>query len=270
MKRNVRRETLAIVAVLLIGAATASAAPITLGQWNFNELGTAYAATNGPWVQTVSTPEATVTTMTDNSLDHLQADDTRDASPGGIGSPGLLLGLSSTGVAIVDANTPGAPVSTVDYLLFDLTANQNNLNLTSLSFKVGQSVAANQHGSGTIAQNVTYVQVFYSTDGTNFSAVGAEQQALLNIADGLAKFSGMQTYTVDLTSIADLSSGQTVNFRIGITDNRGGASTSMASYWDDFQIDGEVVVPEPTTLALFGLAAGGLMARRRYGRSSSI
>jgi len=270
MKCITRSEILTSVAVLLMIAASASASPITLGRWNFNELGTTYAATSGPWVQSVSVPEATVTTMTDNSLDHLQADDTRDGSPGGIGSPGLLLGLSSTGIATVDANTPGAPVSSVDYLTFDITANQNYLNLTSLSFKLGQSVSANQHASGTIARNATYVQVFYSTDGINFNAVGAEQQAILNIADGLAKFSGMQTYSVDLTSIADLNSGQAVDFRIGITDNRGGASTSMASYWDDFQIDGEVLVPEPASFFLLGLTAAGLAACRRHGRASSV
>lgn len=262
MKRILQSASLATTVVMLMGAATASASPITLGRWDFNELGTAYAATNGPWVQSASAPEATVTTMTDVSLDFLEANDTRDASPGGIGSPGLLLGMSSTGIAPVDPITPAAPVSTVDYLTFDLTANQNYLNLTSLSFKLGQSVGANQN-TATITQNATNVQAFYSTDGTNFNPVGAQQQAVLDISDGLAKFSGMQTFTVDLTSIAALSSGQTVNFRLGITDTRGGGTTNMGSYWDDFEIQGEAGIPEPASLVLFGLAVAGLMATRR-------
>ncbi len=72
-------------------------------------------------------------------------------------------------------------------------------------------------------------------------------------------------YDIDLSGLTGgnvLAAGQTVTFRLDLAGGTG--ASGHHQYVDNIAISGSIVaVPEPTSLAIFGLAGLGLMVRRR-------
>lgn len=273
MQRSMKNVALAAAAVLTMGAASASAA--TLGEWNFSEFTTtdaAWPAAPGPYANTASDPAASVTTLSNVGAGALEALRTRDSTAVTLSSHALLIGAgniahnSGTGTSPIAAT----PVSTDDYLGFTLTANQNDLGLSDLSFDLGTSVGANTNATnaqGTFENLTTNVQVFYSIDsGTTFAAIGALHQSIADNsatgANNAGVFTGMNNFNVDLSSLPLLDTTETIEFRLAFGDNRGGGSNVMGHYVDNVIIEG-AVIPEPGSLALAGIAGLGMLARRR-------
>lgn len=255
---------LAASAVLMTGAPSASGA--VLGLWDFREFTTNYDPAPGPYSNYAVSAAGSVTSLSNVGAASLQADTTRDTTAAPLGSFTLLIaagGLASTS----GSNVPPPPVSTTDYLGFTLTAFQDNLELTEFSFDLGTSIGANTNtttsGGVEFTTLETNVQLFASTDGgTTFNAIGPVLESIADNANNTGAFTGMNPFSVDLSSLAALDTSESIEFRMAFTDNRGGNTGTMGHYLDNVSIEGNVI-PEPGSLALAGIAGLGLLARRR-------
>ncbi len=255
---------MAASAVLMTGAASASGAE--LGLWDFREFTTNYIAAPGPYNNYAISPSGSVSQLSNVGAGALEADTTRDSTAASLGSFTLLIGAGNL-ASTSGSNVPPAPVSSTDYLGFTVTAFQDNLDLTEFSFDLGTSIGANTNSTntaGVVFDNLeTNVQLFFSTDGgTTFNAIGPLHESIADNAANAGAFTGLNAFSVDLSSLASLNTSEGIEFRMAFTDNRGGGSTSMAHYLDNVSIAG-AVVPEPGSLALAGIAGLGLLARRR-------
>ncbi len=71
--------------------------------------------------------------------------------------------------------------------------------------------------------------------------------------------------TFDLTSLADITSGNNVVFRFYGDNGTGGDSTfGRELFIDDITLDGIVVIPEPSSLLLIMIGLGSLLLLRRH------
>lgn len=255
----------AVTAVLFAGAGTASADQ--LGLWDFREFTTNYVAAPGPYQNYASSSLGSVTTMVNVGAGALEADTTRDSTGASIGSFGLLVGAGNL-ASTSGSNVPPAPVSSTDYLGFTVTADQDGLVLGEFTFSLGTSAGANTNAtSGDPPVDYTTLetnaQLFFSTNGgTTFSSIGPLLESIADNAANDGTFTGMNPFTVDLSSLSPLGLGESIEFRLGLSDNRGGGTTTMGHYFDNFALSGSPI-PEPTSLGLLAVAGAGLLARRR-------
>jgi hypothetical protein len=197
-------------------------------------------------------------------LPALAADTTRDSTNASLGSAGLLIAAGGT-ASTSGSNVPPPPTPSDDYLGFTVTAT-DTLFFTDFSFDLGTSIGADTNSTNADGVEFTTletnVQLFASTDGgTTFNPVGGLIESIADNANNAGAFTGLNPYSIDLSSLAALDSGDSVEFRLGFSDNRGGGTTSMGSYLDNVMLEG--VIPEPTSIGLLGLAGTGLLVRRR-------
>lgn len=255
-----------LIPPMVAGLAWLATAPllpgVVLALYDFSEftaaMTTAYtnvtATPYSPYVNQASSVLATPTGLANVSLDALAAAKTRDNTAVELGSPTLLMAAGGMGLT--------SPASTSDYLQTTLTAAAPVVYLTAFAFDLGTSAGANTNASG-VTTVETRAQLYCSTDGgSSFATIGPLHESIADNAANTGVFTGMNTYTVDLTSLAPLTSGQSIVFRLGFGDNRGSATTAVGHYLDNVTING---VPEPAA-GLLALAAGGIaLLRRRRG-----
>lgn len=259
-RKNLCLTALAASAVL-VGTHAASAD--VLANYDFSEFTTNYTAAPGPYANTASSSLGAATGLTNVGAGALQADTTRDTTSASLGSFTLLIGAGNL-ASTSGSNVPPPPVSTTDYLGFTLTSGQNDLDLSDFSFDLGTSAGANTNAtSGGVAFTTleTNAQLFFSTDGSTFNAIGGLVESIADNANNEGAFTGLNSYSVDLSSLDFLDAGETIEFRLAFTDNRGGSTSTMGHYLDNVMLEG--VIPEPTSIGLLGLAGAGLLVRRR-------
>lgn len=136
------------------------------------------------------------------------------------------------------------------------------LDLTSLTYKFGGS------NSGTSSTSYTAnSSLYYSLD--NFATAGTLVDSTSNSAITLAANNVINlgySANMDLSSIAGLTSSETIAFRIVFTDTS--VSGNVALRVDDIALTGAVVstIPEPSTYAIvagaFTLGLAGVRRRR--------
>lgn len=146
-----------------------------------------------------------------------------------------------------------SPVSTDDYYQFTVAGTGGNtIDPTSLTFDWQGWVHS---ATGTVT--FTY-QLFASTDGSTFSAVGsAGSKTITNPLAGVDTVTAVTTENIDLTSLAAAGS---YTFRIALGDNS--SSNKKGNFFQAIQLNAEVTpAPEPASLMLMGL--GGLMIAKR-------
>ena len=109
----------------------------------------------------------------------------------------------------------------------------------------------------------------YSTDGINFTTALNDYAVLLNGGAPNASWSSVggrqaaYTTTVDLSSIVGLDNAATLTFRLISQVSPAATGTSRV---DNFLVEGsDLIIPEPTTLALAGLGVIGILTARRRG-----
>jgi hypothetical protein len=247
MKMTIRGISSVVAAsVLSVGLATASASVVA--QYNFEEFtSTTYASAPPPYLNSASSSLGTATDLTSVGLSSLQAERTRDATNVPLDSFALLVGAGSV--------RSGDPVSTDDYLGFTVSAD-GPLMFTEFSFDFGASSGTTSTVSAQIPHNAS-AQLFYSVNSGDFLPIGARQDRHAPYEE----FTGMINSSIDLSSLPTLSAGDTVEFRLGLSNDRGSATTNVGIYLDNVMLEG--VIPEPGALSLLGLAGLGLLARRR-------
>jgi hypothetical protein len=149
------------------------------------------------------------------------------------------------------ANTvQGTPGTNTDYYGFTVSGiGGGQIDPSELSFD--WTVSTNQDGGGIISN----YEVFASADGGAFSSVGS---------GGPISVTGLRTFlrpavteSLDLSALAPASSYE---FRIALGDNSG--ANSKATWLQGIRLQGDVV-PEPSTLAIWGLGLLGLIGWRR-------
>lgn len=269
-------------ATLLVGAQRALSAEV-VGLWDFSEFtGTSGNSTPSdsfvPYANHAASTLATAGKLGqdvgdgEKRLVGIQAAYTKDNAPGGADANTWLL-LSNTGIYQTGA-APGAaptPLFNQSYLSFTITADQDNLKLTSFDFELGVSV-----GSGGISGNydnqTTNAQLFYSTDnGVTFNPIGdvvTRRATVVKDDNGVGiagSFTGMLPASVDLSSIGLLTDGQQVQFRLAFTSNRGIGTGTSGTYLDSLSLSAEPI-PEPATVGLLGAAATFGLLRRTRGK----
>ncbi len=151
---------------------------------------------------------------------------------------------SVTSLNAAAVNGSGIPTSTA-YVTFKATASSGKaLDLTSLSVDVTKGGNSGPRG----------FQLFYSTDGfvSNAGLLGSYSKATNEGTDQL-----FSNASIDLTSIPDASE---VTFRFNQFVPSGGNSLR----YDNVLLNGDVVVvPEPSSSLLVGIAGCALFLRRR-------
>ena len=140
-----------------------------------------------------------------------------------------------------------------DFIEFTVNANPGaTLNLTDLTFDFGRA------GNGT-----NDFALRSSVDGFANDVFFGDQAASTDQAGVLAPGSTLGQ-SVDLTG-ADFQGLSNITFRIAIDDRQSNTGGASATIFDDIILNGTVVtaVPEPSSLAVLGLGALGLLIRRR-------
>ncbi len=166
------------------------------------------------------------------------------------------------------------------YVAFTVSAAPDHvLNLSALKFTVGGSnknktndryaiaqVRAEVNGAAEFANSLTMT----ATDGGTVLHNGTVAQVMLTrSSDGTHNFS-WNTYTIDLSSLAEYQSITSVTFRIF---GNGSAGSANDTWWrlNPITLNGTVtasVVPEPATTALLiaGLLFGAMLLLRRQSK----
>ncbi len=150
---------------------------------------------------------------------------------------------SSDGLGFVDMNNQdslGWSINQNDYLEFALTADVDDVDLTSLTF---------QFKANTIKNAAERYAIFTSTDG--FSSAPEAADAITTYQ--MLTFGSYELQTIDLSGVADITALSTTTFRIYVYG--GDAPSSGFTGFDDITLNG--VVPEPAVIGLIGI--GGLL-----------
>ncbi|MDF3056725.1 MAG: hypothetical protein K0R17_940 [Rariglobus sp.] len=167
---------------------------------------------------------------------------------------------TSTGTFFAKATAVPTSGSSVWVTFTVSVASGYTLDLTSLTFNFG--------GSNSGASSTTYTAnsaVYYSLN--NFATAGTLVGSTTNSPITLAASNVINLgYNVDLdlSSIAGLSSGETISFRVAFTDNSSSGNLSLR--FDNLALNSVVVstIPEPSTYAMIaGAFALGLVVVRR-------
>jgi hypothetical protein len=251
---------IATAATALFAAVTgAQAAPIAV--YNFNEI--ADNTSNPAAADSAGTAGVTVSTLTRDAggtgnadgLGTVSDDNTRDNTPDTFSSMTLAYSLGTTAKNPFASPTPTPIIADQDYVTFNVTAGAGGLALGSLTFDYGVSVNTTDTTGLQAAE-----QTFYSINGGAFTAIGAQQDRTVP-SGGAGFFTGFTQSAIDLSTIPTLAAGDNIVFRLNFGDNSSSTTSSKGGYIDNVVLNG--VVPEPASLALFGLAGMGLMARAR-------
>ena len=169
-----------------------------------------------------------------------------------ISSGEIVIGTNGSDGGFSPANGVGATTFGRNFLEITVSADPGNfLDLDNVTFQV-------ERGTGGTAQRG--YEVYAETNGDAF-AFGAS--TLLADVDDLAENRNSPSAFVediDLTGLAEFQGIESVTFRFYTT----AAATTGNLDFGNFTVNGDVVVPEPTSLALLGLG-GLLMSRRRRG-----
>ena len=115
--------------------------------------------------------------------------------------------------------------------------------------------------TGTFRPNAAHEWTVLVQSG-DLTAQSIQSGSADNITGGVTDW---YDYDIDLSGLTGgnvLAAGQTVTFRLDLAGGTGAGGHHQ--YVDNIAISGSIVaVPEPTSLAIFGLAGLGLMVRRR-------
>lgn len=142
---------------------------------------------------------------------------------------------------------PGDPGGADDYVILRFTVGDDGLYIAGTGTIAG-SFREGIIGGGASAQSVIVgvyqnsTSLFTATGGTTAASTASE----LTQADGTFSLSGLTFAT-----------GDTIDFYVGANGNNGADETALNAL---IQVD---TVPEPSSVALLGLGAAGLMIRRR-------
>ncbi len=106
-------------------------------------------------------------------------------------------------------------------------------------------------------------QLQYSLDGSTFTQIGSDYTVLANAAPNpvwnATTGSSIYTFTPDLSAILALDNASTVYFRFAddstTAENGNAVATAGTDRMDNIIVDGTAIVPEPSTLALFGIGS---------------
>ena len=175
----------------------------------------------------------------------------------------LTYGLNNTAVGVV---SPGGAGTAADFsgsgqvgATFWSTSAVSNGRSNTFSFTAAKSVSfdflsvAARRGSNQPGKDAT-IQVFYNIGATDLGTAGTSLGAPITLGPSNGPFS---TYTL-AAGAGVLAPGQKIHFTI--------RSMPVNSYSGTIQFDSVVlggsVVPEPTSMAVFGLLGAGIAARR--------
>jgi len=153
--------------------------------------------------------------------------------------------------------------STVNDSISDANFNRMSISNNSYSGVTVTSLSANLWKSASTSTGTANVKVSYSLNGgTSWADFGPD--AVISSTSTASPGSGE---TLTLASPITLTAGQTMEFRFQWFRSGTPASTNRFRF-DDLQVFGSVAsVPEPLSIATFGLVGAGLaVARRRKQR----
>lgn len=188
------------------------------------------------WDITNSAPQNTIS----GGVSTVLANHIAVAGPGQTATPNGLAGISAT---TVDPSNAGSQWQQFSFTVQNLAVGET-LNLTTFNYTYNAIVPLN----------------FESGVFSNLSGYTGLSDQL----GGTANTSTAQTFTPSITlsgaNFTGLTNGTVVEFRIYLKDSSSNVNSRIHEL-DNISLVGEVV-PEPSSLALFGLGALGLMLRR--------
>lgn len=250
--------------------ASVASAQITLVQWTFDGV-TAGTTTN--IAASSASADLTVSLLTDGG--GTNAIGVRGATPFGATAAAGSATYQGPVYEVGMATTPNTttPTSTDYALNFSLTVNAGSaLSLSAFTFDLGYDTDFATSSANYFAP---YAQLYVSTDGATWSAVGGAQTlsigdaAIFSTGAGSGGVHYVQTgYSLDLTASsvsASLIEGETAYFRLALGDG-GSTSDRRRVLVDNLAVSGTVTaIPEPSTAALLigCLCLSGALARRR-------
>lgn len=250
--------------------ASVSFAQTALVQWSFADVA---AGTKTNIAASSFNSSITVSLLTDRGATNNVG--VRGATPFGTVQASGSATYSGPAYEVGMATTPNTstPASTDYALAFTVAPNVGtSVTLTSLSFDLGYDTDFATSSANYFAP---YLQLYVSTDGVAWSAVGAPQTltiantAIFSTGAGSGGVHYVQTgFSLGLESssvAASMLAGQTAHFRLALGDG-GSASDRRRVLVDNITVNGTAsAIPEPSTYAfVLGLAAlVGVGARRR-------
>lgn len=160
----------------------------------------------------------------------------------GVGTGTVATGTAAETYLAVSTRSTG--VNEDQYFKFTLTTSAGvDLNLETISLDVSRGGTSNPRG----------VQLRYSFDGLAFATIGSYSRS----SGASAQFSNVTFTLPDEFALGELTTASSVEFRLFVFSD-----TNQSVLFDNITING-LVIPEPSTTTLFGLAALGLVASRR-------